>query len=173
MKKATMVLIVFFTLHVSAQFWKANLQASGLTCALCSKAINKALQNLPFVASVKPDIKNSSFDIVFKEGDEVNIDDLKNAVEDAGFSVASLKITGNFENIRLQKNEYTKIGNQGFYFLNAGDVLRGEKTFTIVEKGFMTSNTFKKYSDKLKAGSPSSGIPDNANKIRVYHAIVS
>ena len=106
---------------------------------------------------------------------EVNIDDLKNAVEDAGFSVAGLKITGNFENIRLQKNEYTKIGNQAFYFLNANsDVLQGEKTFTIVEKSFMTAGTFKKYSEKLKAGSPSPGIPGNdRNKTRVYHAIVS
>jgi hypothetical protein len=52
--------------------------------------------------------------------------------------------------------------------------LQGEKTFTIVEKSFMTANTFKKYSNKLKSGSPSSGIPDNtANKIRFYHAIVS
>lgn len=157
------------------QFTKANLQASGLTCALCSNAINKALQKLSFVASVKPDIKNSSFDIVFKEGNEVSIDELKNAVENAGFSVASLKITGNFENIPLQKDGYAKIGNQAFYFLNAsGEPLRGEKTITIVGKNFMTANTFKKYSDKLRPASSSSGKFDNAaNTLHVYHAIVS
>jgi copper chaperone CopZ len=173
MKTIFFLIALIYSVIAHSQFTKANLQASGLTCALCSKAVNNALQKLPFVASVKPDIKNSSFDIVFKENNEVSIDELKNAVENAGFSVANLKITGNFDNVRLQKNEYTKIGNQAFFFLNAGEVLQGEKTLTIVEKSFMTANTFKKYSDKLKSGSPSD-IPGNAaNKIRVYHAIVS
>jgi copper chaperone CopZ len=168
--------IIFFltvacTLHVFSQFTEANLQASGLTCALCSNAINKALQKLPFVASVRPDIKNSSFDVVFKEGDEASIDELKNAVENAGFSVASLKITGNFDNIPLQKDGYTKIGNQAFYFLNAsGGSLQGQKTLTIVEKSFMTTSSFKKYSDKIK---PASSSAITGNKLRVYHAIVS
>ena len=78
-----------------AQFTKASLQATGLTCAMCSNAINKALLRVPFVESVKSDIKNSAFSIVFKTGQEVEIDALRKAVEDAGFSVGNLKMTGN------------------------------------------------------------------------------
>ncbi len=87
----------------NAQFTKATLQATGLTCAMCSNAINKALQKVSFVESVKSDIKNSAFDIVFKQSTEVNIDALKDAVEDAGFSVGSLKLTGNFSEVKLKK----------------------------------------------------------------------
>ncbi len=51
---------------------------------------------VPFVESVKSDIKNSAFNMVFKQGQKVEIDALKKAVEDAGFSVGNLKMTGNF-----------------------------------------------------------------------------
>ena len=95
MKKVLVIILAFLALQAEAQFSKATLQASGLTCAMCSNAINKALQAIPFVASVKSDIKNSSFNISFKENANVNIDALKKAVEDAGFSVAKLNLTGN------------------------------------------------------------------------------
>ena len=58
--------IVLSTLVATAQFSSASLQASGLTCALCTKAINKSLEQLPFVESVNADIKTSSFRITFK-----------------------------------------------------------------------------------------------------------
>ena len=69
MKTIFLGIALMYSVIAHPQFTKANLQASGLTCALCSNAINKALQKLSFVASVKPDIKNSSFDIVFKESE--------------------------------------------------------------------------------------------------------
>jgi copper chaperone CopZ len=82
-------LIALSVMPAMAQFSKAELQATGLTCAMCSNAINKALQKVPFVESVRPDIKNSSFNIVFKANAEIDIDALKNAVEDAGFLSAA------------------------------------------------------------------------------------
>jgi len=174
MKAFLFGLAIISSVIAHSQFTKANLQASGLTCALCSNAVNKALQKLSFVASVKPDIKNSSFDISFKENSDINIDDLKNAVEDAGFSVASLKLTGNFDNVKLIKNDYTKIGDHTFYFLNANnEILQGEKTLTIVEKSFMTASTFKKYSAALKTlPGQSAKAEDAGNKLRVYHAVI-
>lgn len=86
MKKIVMLVMISLAVFSSqAQFTKANLQATGLTCAMCSNAINKALMEVPFVESVKSDIKNSAFNIVFKQGQEVKIDELRKAVEDAGF----------------------------------------------------------------------------------------
>ena len=73
--------IAFVAVPSKAQFSKAELQATGLTCAMCSNAVNKALEAVPFVQSVKSDIKNSSFRITFKESQEVNIDALKEAVD--------------------------------------------------------------------------------------------
>src|SRR5215510_4580050 len=102
MKKILMMLIVmvaFFTMN--AQFSKASLQASGLTCSMCSKAVKVALEKVSFVQEVKVNIKNQEYAIAFKENSKADFDELKKAVEDAGFSVASLKVTGNFSNLNV------------------------------------------------------------------------
>jgi copper chaperone CopZ len=106
--------IIGTTIASQAQFSKAVLQATGLTCAMCNNAINKALQKVTFVESVRSDIKNSAFSIVFKTGADVNIDALKDAVEDAGFSVGSLKLTGNFENVKVGNDQHIKLGSHNF-----------------------------------------------------------
>src|SRR5437762_7614650 len=100
-KLMLMILTVTMVLNAHAQFTKATLQATGLTCAMCSNAINKALQKITFVESVKSDIKNSAFNIVFKQNEATDIDALKKAVEDAGFSIGSLKLTGTFKEMQI------------------------------------------------------------------------
>src|SRR5690242_10466487 len=96
MKRVTvLILAALFAVSVNAQFTKAKLQATGLTCAMCSNAINKSLQKVSFIESVKADIKNSAFEIAFKQGAEIDIDAIKDAVEDAGFSIGKLQLTGN------------------------------------------------------------------------------
>ena len=73
-----------------AEIKKVTLVASGLTCSMCSKAIFKALSKLDFVEDVKVDIEKSMYILAFKSGKKVEIDQIKSAVTDAGFSVQSL-----------------------------------------------------------------------------------
>ena len=73
-----------------AEIKKVTLVASGLTCSMCSKAIFKALTKLNFVEEVKVDIEKSMYILAFKSGKKVEIDQIKSAVTDAGFSVQSL-----------------------------------------------------------------------------------
>jgi len=174
------VLVMLLVAFSHAQFTKSTLQATGLTCAMCSNAINKALQKVPFVASVRADIKNSAFNIVFNEGQEINIDALKKAVEDAGFSVGSLKLTANFQELKIEKDKYVEIGGETFHFLIADDqVLNGEQTISVVDKNYLTAKQFKKITSGTtmscvktgKAGScsMSKGLaPDT----RVYHVTI-
>jgi len=124
---------------------KASLQASGLTCSMCSNAINKALRTIDYITDVKANIRNSSFEITFKQGAKVNFDDLKNKVEDAGFSVANLTATINFENEPVANDEHLDIDGMTFHFLNVkSQVLSGDKTIRILDKGYVTSKEFKK-----------------------------
>ncbi|HEX7902857.1 MAG TPA: heavy-metal-associated domain-containing protein [Chitinophagaceae bacterium] len=175
-----MIAMAFMTVSAQAQFTKATLQATGLTCAMCSKAINNALQAVPFIESVKSDIKNSAFNIVFKSGATVDIDAIKNAVEDAGFSVGSLKLTGNFNEMKVTNDEHVQIGNTSFHFLDVKDqVLNGERSITVVDKNFVTAKQFKKISSSTKmscvqTGKAAScctkeGVPANA---RIYHVTI-
>ena len=174
------MIVSLFVVATQAQFTQATLQATGLTCAMCSNAINKALQKVPFVGSVKPDIKNSSFGIVFKKDGEVDIDALKDAVEDAGFSVGSLKLTGNFNEVKIAADQHVKIGNDNFHFLNVkSQELTGEQTITVVDKNFVTEKQFKKYSFTTKMSCMRSGkaasccVKDGiAPDERVYHVTI-
>lgn len=181
MKRILLIIsAVVFSLGMNAQFSKASLQATGLTCAMCSNAINKALQKVPFVESVRSDIKNSSFSIVFKEGQDIDIDALKKAVEDAGFSVGSLKLTGNFSELKVEKDKHIKIGNENFHFLNGeGQSVNGEQVITVVDKNFITEKQFKKIAGGTKMNCVLSGkassccIKDGmAEGERVYHVII-
>ena len=180
MKKILVIFFAILALQSNAQLNKASLQASGLTCAMCSNAINKALQKIPFVASVKSDIKNSSFNIVFKENTNVNIDDLKKAVEDAGFSVAKLNVTGNFDNVHVKNDEHVIINGTTFHFLKVNDqVLTGEKTLLVVDRNFITAKEFKKYSAATKMNCLQTGksapccVKDGiAANTRIYHVTI-
>ena len=181
MKKLFVVIIIaLLVAPVQAQFNKARLQATGLTCAMCSNAIYKALKTVPFIDSVEPDIKNSAFDIVFKENEEVNIDALKDAVEDAGFSVGNLLLTGNFREVKLEKDKHVLIGKNYFHFLGSKtQTLNGEATIHLADKDFVTTKEFKKISSltkmsclqsgKAESCCTSEGIPAEA---RIYHVTI-
>ena len=172
-----MILLSISVLTSNAQFSKATLQATGLTCAMCSNAINKALEQVPFVESVRSDIKNSAFSIVFKLNSEVDIDELKESVEDAGFSVGSLQLTGTFSEVKIEKDKHIKIGNENFHFLNGdGQSLNGEQIITVVDKNFVTEKQFKKLSASSKMSCVQTGktssccVKDGmAEGERVYH----
>lgn len=181
MKKIFFIMIIVVAGFTSyAQFTKATLQATGLTCAMCSKAINNALMEVPFVESVKSDIKNSSFNMVFKPGQEVMVDALKKAVEDAGFSVGNLKMTGNFQEVKIENDKHIEIGKEVFHFVNVSDqVLNGEATLMVVDKNFLSAKQFKKLSSTTKmacvqTGKAASccmklGVPAET---RVYHVTI-
>ena len=174
------IIMMTLALQLQAQITKATLQATGLTCAMCSNAINKALQKVPFVESVKSDIRNSAFSIVFKENGAIDIDILKNAVEDAGFSIGSLQLTGTFNNVAIANDKHIQIGTEQFHFLNVdGQTLEGVRTLRVVDKSFVTAKEFKKISASTKMSCLQTrktascciqdGIPSN---IRIYHVTI-
>lgn len=145
MKKILLIMAVIFTVNANAQINKVSLQASGLTCSMCSNAINKSLKSLEYVDKVMANIKTSTFDISFKPGAKVNFDELKKKVEDAGFFVANLKAMVQFNNLQVQKDEHVKYEGIVMHFLNAnGQILNGEQTIQVVDRGFVSAKAFKK-----------------------------
>lgn len=163
-----------------AQFKSARLQAAGLTCAMCTKAINEALEEISFIKSVDADIENSEFVIDFKTGADIDPDALKKAVEDAGFSVAKLRLTGDFNNVKLEKDTHVNIKGRTFHFLNANNqTLNGEKTITVVDKYFVPAKAFKKYAAAttmhcVQTGKAESCCPTEkaALNTRIYHVTI-
>jgi copper chaperone CopZ len=67
MKRLFLIAILFsINFCANAQINKVSIQASGLTCSMCSNAINKALKSIDYVDHVIANIKNSTFEIYFK-----------------------------------------------------------------------------------------------------------
>lgn len=169
MKKIFFLLFISFGLLANAQFKKADLRASGLTCAMCSKAVYKSLSSISFVEKINVDIQKSTYEIVFKSGMRVDFDALSRAVVDAGFSVAQLQVTSVFNGVKAKKGAQIEVDGKTIQFINGNDqLLNGEKTFSIVDKNFVSAKEFKKYS--ASAGKTyESGFADGK---RVYHAIL-
>lgn len=179
----TVLLILMLALmggSTYAQFTKATLQASGLTCSMCSKAVKTALDEVSFVEKVDVDIKKQEYNLTFKQGAPVDFDALSKAVEDAGFSVSTLKVTADLSGVTAKKDAHLKIGNHYFHFLNAANqTLNGSTSFNLVDKHFVSAKAAKKWNAASKMECVQTGkaakccTSEGINSgTRVYHAVI-
>ncbi len=180
MKKILSICFILLAVGVQAQVKKVTLQASGLTCSMCSNSINKALKTLDYVDQVRANIQTSSFSISFKEGAKVNFDDLKKKVEDAGFSVANLTATVAFENTSIATDDHVTVDGMVFHFLDVKEqVLTGTKEVKLLDKGFVSAKEYKKNSkltkmDCYKTGTAAACCTKSglAAGTRIYHVSI-
>lgn len=182
MKKFVFVILVSL-LNASngfTQISKASLQASGLTCAMCSKSIFDNLAALSFVESVDTDLNASLFLISFKKNTEIDFDMLNKTVEDAGFSVASLKITADFSNTAVKDDSHIMLGGKIFHFVNVGSRVLNEKVeLTLIDQHFIGNKEYKRYTlltrlDCIKTGKAETCCNPYEVKIgtRIYHVTI-
>lgn len=146
MKTIFIFIVSLLALSASAQqVTKVSLQASGLTCSMCSNAINKSLKSIDYVEKVTPNIETSTFVITFKPGSPVDFEQLKSKVEDAGFFVSKFVATLYFNDVAISKGQPFAVGNKTFRFVNAPQQkLNGEKEVRILNKGFVSPKEYKK-----------------------------
>jgi copper chaperone CopZ len=138
--------ILFSGLHASAQIQSVTLQASGLTCSMCSRAIYKALEKVSDVASVQEDIEHTSYHIQFSDPGKISLENLKKAVTDAGFSVAWMEVKARFNQTEVASDSTLKLNEFVFYFVNISkQKLNGERRLLIVDKDYLLEKDRKKY----------------------------
>lgn len=180
MKKIFAIIFSVLVYQVNAQFKEATLTASGLTCAMCSNAIYKSLQKLPFAGKISSNIKQSSFTISFTENTVADFDAIKKAVESAGFSIADLKVKANFESTKIANDAHVDIQGRTLHFLNVKpQTIKGEQTFKVVDKKFLSDKEYKKYASIskmqcLKTGTMESCCIKEGNEggKRIYHVTI-
>ncbi len=162
--------LVTVQFSAQAQYKKATLQAAGLTCAMCSNATYKALKTLPFIDRIDTDLNNTTFVLYFKPNSTVNPDQISNKVEGAGFSVARLTITVDFDKLKVENDAQVDFGGQTLHFISVKpQVLQGEKDITLIDKQFVSAKAFKKYSTQTKMHCYETGTA--AGK-RIYHVTI-
>ncbi len=163
-----------------AQVNKITIQASGLTCSMCSNAINKSLKTIPYVETVYSNIKSSSFDITVKPGADVNFDDFKKKVEDAGFSIAGLTAEVNFQRAKMEKDAHITLGKMNLHVVKfAGQQVQGPQTIRLLDKGFVSSKEYRQNAglttmECYKTGKAAGCCKDHGidKGTRVYHVSI-
>lgn len=170
MKNLIIIVFLFVSVCAIAQVKEVTIQASGLTCSMCSNSIFKALKKLDFVDKVDANVKTSSFDISFKSNADIDFDKLKAKVEDAGFFVANFTVTYHFEALAISNDKHVNVGNSVFHFLNVKEgILSGDKKIRLLDKGFVSAKEFKKNSNLTKMACYKTGTE---NEKRIFHVTI-
>lgn len=133
-------MVLMFSIKSNAQIVKAEIRATGLTCSMCSNAINKQLKSMPEVVNVETDLNTNTFTVTLKEGNDLSPKVFKDKVEKAGFFIGSLLLTAKPETIT--KSSYILVNDKKS---NASEV-----QFQVVDKGYVTEKEFKKLSKSYK-----------------------
>jgi copper chaperone CopZ len=179
--KRLFLITILFSIHLfaNAQINKVSIQASGLTCSMCSNAINKALKSIDYVDNVIANIKNSSFEIHFKPNTKVDFDLLKKKVEDAGFFVAQMDVSIMLNDVEIANDTHVEIDNTMFHFMNVPQQkLSGEKIIQIIDKGYLTDKVYKKNNKYTNMNCYKTGYMESCCKknkpggTRIYHVTI-
>jgi copper chaperone CopZ len=137
-----MVATIFISIATTfAQITKVELTATGLTCSMCSNAINKQLKTLSEVEKVNIDLNKNLFVITVKAGNALTPKVFRDKVEKAGFFVGSMVLFMNFNTQTIEDNK--QIGNYIFIDTKA-QTLSGVAKVKLLDKGYVTSKEHKK-----------------------------
>ncbi len=157
MKKNILLFILLFSIQITnAQISKAEIIATGLTCSMCSNAINKQLKKLPEIEKVDVDLNSNTFTIYMKKDKTISPRILKESIQKAGFFVGSMIITLDLDNPKITESP-------NFIFIDAKSQ-KGETRFKILDKGYLVMKDFKKLS-KIYAKSQTYNVDNEDN----YH----
>lgn len=175
-----LLLLAFFT--GNAQYEKAELQASGLTCSMCSNAIYKALKTLPFVETVNTDLNKNLFTMVFKKNSNPDFDLIKSKVDGAGFSVAKFWVWINTPEMQVTAEEHLSLYGINLHFMNIkSQSVNGEFRLQIIDKGYLPDKDFRKFSAYTSMPCYKSGYAGSccksahgqlASGTRMYHVTI-
>lgn len=162
------------------QYRNVQLQAAGLTCSMCSNAINKSLKSLPFIDSIKTDLKNNLFILKIKEGTTPDFDLLAQKVVAAGFSVGKLTVEVNFAGLKISNNTHTVVGGKALHFMNVKDqTLNGWKQIQLVDKQYLVASQFKKIQRSASMECYKTGVAGACCQLgdvkagqRIYHVTI-
>lgn len=146
MKNIIMLMFIsLIAIDANAQIVKAELVATGLTCSMCSNAINKQFKAMPEVEKVTIDLNSNTFTIYLKKGNVLSPKSFKEKVEKAGFFVGSLVLTMPFDNIKAADNLLYNAKEFSYIFVDTKpQTLNGEIKVQVLDKGFVTQKEYKK-----------------------------
>ena len=148
MKNIKYILLCFVlivTMSSYAQITKAEIIATGLTCSMCSNAINKQLKSMDEVANVSTNLNTNTFTVTLKQNSTLTANTLKESVEKTGFFIGSMVLTIDLGTVKIAENEKLTKRSGTYVFVNGGDkAIEGLVKVQVLNEGFVTKKEFKK-----------------------------
>ena len=172
--------LLISSLSFGQSFRNIELQAAGLTCSMCSNAINKTLTKLDFIKSIETDLDKNLFIISIKNGMEPDFDVIRKKVEGAGFSVGKMTVDVKFADQKVANDEHAVINGTVLHFLNVKDQnISGWKRLQLVDKSFLLAGQSKKFQAATSMSCYKTGVAGNCCKSenikagqRIYHVTI-
>lgn len=134
------IIAILFLSTLNAQISKAEIRATGLTCSMCSNAINKQLKSMPEVASVDTDLNANTFTVTLKKDNTLSPKIFKDKVEKAGFFIGVLIIS----------IDAAAIKSTNFINVNNSTAVGSDAKIQILDKGYVTDKEYKKLVKSFK-----------------------
>lgn len=142
LKKIYLTIIAVLGLATAnAQISKAEIRATGLTCSMCSNAINKQLKSMPEVVNVATDLNTNTFSVTLKKDNTLSPKNFKDKVEKAGFFIGSLIVSIDAE----------AVNNKNYINVNDSKSAGSETKIQVLDKGYVTDKEYKKLAKSFKS----------------------
>ncbi len=142
MKKTSLAILFFvFAIIANAQITKVEIMATGLTCSMCSNAINKQLKTIDEVENVDIDLNKNLFIVRLKNNNTLSPKTFKDKVEKAGFFVGSMVLFINFSNQAVEDNKQI---DKYIFIDTKAQTLNGVAKVRVLDKGYVTTKEHKK-----------------------------
>lgn len=150
-KKQWIVLAMLLAMTNSfAQISKVEIIATGLTCSMCSNAINKQLKAMPEVEKVMIDLNNNTFVVNLKSNSMITPQMLKNNIEKTGFFVGSMILTMDVDNLQTKEHTSFKNATGTYVFVDSNEkITNGSLRLKVLNNGFVTKKEYKQSAKML------------------------
>ena len=144
------ILCFFVALVTKAQWTYVEIGVNGLTCSMCTRSVDDAIQKLDFVERVEVNLESTTGRVFFKVGSKPDVAAIRQAVVDAGFSLRFLKIKFQFKSpMALEPEECFILDGTHYQMINAVTAETKEAVFQLIGKGFMPKRAYNKWRSKL------------------------
>ncbi len=144
-------LFCFFPAVSNAQFVSATLGINGLTCSMCSFAVQAELERLPFVEKATLNLNTNIAEVLFKKDQKVDIRQLVDAVYKAGFSVGYTEADFIFDQQAVSDQFIFSFEGYNYQFLKpAQGLLNGRTTLKFLDKNFLRKKAYSFWAPIIK-----------------------
>lgn len=111
------ILMAICSITTYGQIKEVQIGVNGLTCSQCTRSVEMSIRKLPFVQEVEMNLEHTNGKISFKPDAKVDIEQIAQAVYNAGFSVRELQATMQFDGAAT--GQCSRIAGDTYVFLKS------------------------------------------------------